>query len=136
MKNTWKNTLLVAFAGIALLVTPFLSADEIEKANIPFQFTAGEKVYPAGMYEFRVDLASRVVKVTQDPKGAAGFVPFITTMAATTHSTATDNHIVFDKVGNNYTLSEIWQPGEDGILVHATRGAHEHHVIHVPKKQR
>ncbi len=29
-----------------------------------------------------------------------------------------------------YTLSEVWEPGTDGFLIHITRGKHEHRVVH------
>jgi hypothetical protein len=54
----------------------------------------------------------------------------IASLAARPHANEeNDSHLVFDKVGTTYTLSELWEPGYDGILVDMTKGKHEHHVI-------
>lgn len=42
-----------------------------------------------------------------------------------------DAHVVFDKVGTTYALSELWAQGVEGILLQATEGKHEHEVLHV-----
>ena len=41
--------------------------------------------------------------------------------------------IVFDKVGDVFTLSEIWVPGLDGFMLHMTKEAHEHRIVNVSK---
>jgi hypothetical protein len=60
-------------------------------------------------------------------------VPILTLLGAAIHTSKQDAHIVFDKVGEVYTLSEIWIPGEDGLLLVATKGKHEHKTIDVPR---
>ena len=57
----------------------------------------------------------------------------LTTLAAPSHSTTDHAHIVFDRVGDAYTLSELWLPGSDGLLVHVTKGKHEHQIVHLKK---
>jgi len=37
--------------------------------------------------------------------------------------------LVFDKLNGGLYLSEIWLPGKDGLLVLATKEAHEHQVL-------
>jgi hypothetical protein len=130
-----RRKILVAITGLVLFaMTPAFAAEtHTLKAQIPFQFTAGSKLLPAGEYEFRIDYATSTVSVHSSSKGGETFVPFITTLAAAQHSTATDAHIVFDKVGDAYTLSELCEPDAQGVLVYATKGKHEHHVIHVPR---
>jgi hypothetical protein len=113
--------------GIAALFALFMilyafGANEV-KADVPFPFHVGAKTLPAGEYEFRVDYETSMVTVASSSKGGSAMVSFFTRLAATPHPTATDLHVVFDKVGTTYTLSELWQPGADGVLVHAK---HEH----------
>ncbi len=128
-----KTKILMAIIGLALFaMTPAFAAEPL-KAQIPFQFTAGSKLLPAGEYEFRIDYDASVVTVTSSSKGDTSIVVFLTRLAAAQHSTATDAHIVFDKVGDAYTLSELWEPNAEGVLVYATKGKHEHHVVHVPR---
>lgn len=38
-------------------------------------------------------------------------------------------HIVFDKIGERYFLSEVWLPGADGYLLHATNEKHTHQHV-------
>jgi len=130
-----KTKILMAMIGLALFaMTPAFGAETYPiKAQIPFQFTAGNKLLPAGEYEFRIQYENLTVTVTSSSKGSSVFVPFLTTLAAAQHSTATDAHLVFDKVGDAYTLSELWEPDAEGVLVHATKGKHEHQVVHVPR---
>jgi hypothetical protein len=62
----------------------------------------------------------------------ASFVlPVITRLAALSVDEA---KLVFDKVGNSNVLSEIWVAGEDGYLVHITKGAHTHQVTKSEKQ--
>jgi hypothetical protein len=78
-----------------------------------------------------VDFGKGLVRV-ESMTGKHEVVPFITILARQEHSTATDSHVVFDKVGDKYSLSEIWGVHQEGVLVLATKGKHEHEVIHAP----
>jgi len=55
-----------------------------------------------------------------------------TRLAGGLYTTPKDAHVVFDKIGNAYVLSELWLPGEDGLLLHVTKEKHEHKVINSP----
>ena len=47
--------------------------------------------------------------------------------------------LVFDRVGNfepsyteyftGYVLAEVWLPGEDGFLMHTTKGTHQTQIV-------
>jgi hypothetical protein len=121
-----------SFLGVVALFTvltmPSAFGQDNIKAKIPFPFQIGTKTLPAGEYQFGIE--SSTVAVVGSSKGNSAEALIITRLAATPHSDATHAHIVFDKVGTTYTLSELWSPGEEGILVHATKGKHEHHVLH------
>ena len=125
-----------AFLGLGaalalILAAPGAQAETI-KANVPFSFNVGPKTLPAGNYSFNVNLGARSVAVEGGKQGAEELI--MTTIAARPYAEQTnDAHVVFDKVGSKYTLSELWEPGQDGVLVHATKGPHEHHVIRVKR---
>ncbi len=55
----------------------------------------------------------------------------MTRLSGEIHTTPQDAHLVFDKVGDTYLLSELWIPGEDGYLLQITKGAHEHIVLNI-----
>ena len=54
-------------------------------------------------------------------------LPVITLLGR--HDKDTDPEFVFDKIDGKLMLSEIWIPGQDGLLVLATKGPHEHAVL-------
>ena len=126
------KTKVLAMTLLAMLPATLAHAeDDFFNAQVPFSFTAQGKELPAGSYRFRVDFAKGMVRV-ESMTGKFEVVPFVTTLARPEHSTATDSHIVFDKVGDKYSLSEIWGVHQEGVLVLATKGKHEHEVIHAP----
>ena len=55
----------------------------------------------------------------------------MTRLSGEIHTTPQDAHLVFDKVGDTYLLSELWIPGKDGYLPQITKGAHEHIVLNI-----
>ena len=118
-----------------LLVAVFASgqARTIAKAKIPFAFSVESKGFPAGEYEFSTAAAASTITVRSSDGKVSAMTPIVTRLAAGIHTTPQDAHIVFDKVGDSYTLSEIWVPGEDGFMLHATKGKHEHRIMDVPK---
>ena len=132
--TTIRRTLALGIAALSVLGVASLAfaQDDVLEANVPFAFHVNDKTFPAGQYELRIDWADHRVTVIGG-QHAPAIELFVTTLAASPHTTATDAHVVFDKVGTTYTLSELWAPGVDGVLLHATEGKHEHEVLHAPK---
>jgi len=124
--SRWLAPALFVFTSF-LCMSAF--AADSTKGNIPFPFMVGSDTVPAGVYQFKIDRTAGLVTI-QGPKSSKSAL-FITTLAAKAHSTATDADLVFDKVGDVYTLSEIWMPGAEGVLLYATKGKHEHNIIHL-----
>lgn len=101
---------------------------------MPFEFLAGVsgKPLPRGAYEF--DISREEDKITiHGSKGVIARDLILTTLAAPSHRTAELPRLVFDKVGDVYALSEVWEPGSDGLLVRATRGKHDHQTVQAGK---
>lgn len=127
----FRSAAMLAAASCVLCLIPAAAQETAVVAKVPFAFNAGKQALPAGDYEVRLDQSNEAVRVMSLTTKKEFFVPFVTRLAAPVHSEPTGAHLVFDKVGNVYTLSEIWWPATDGILVHATKGPHEHHVLHL-----
>jgi hypothetical protein len=125
-----KILLVVTCFMLGMVASAF--AQDIIEAKIPFQFTFGTKVLPAGTYVVNVNFDGQTVSVKSESKGGVAIKPFITLLASQMHTTPQDSHLVFDKVGETCTLSEVWLWQGDGVLVHSTKGKHEHKVINVP----
>ncbi len=128
------KTLLMLTSILLVAVFAFGQSRIISKATIPFAFSVQGSVLPAGEYDFSEDGNATTITVRATARGgASAFTPVITRLAAGIHTTPKDAHIVFDRVGESYTLAEIWLPGEDGFVLHATKGKHEHRIMDVPK---
>jgi hypothetical protein len=127
--------MLVMAISSMLLVAMLASGQErsLAKGNIPFAFSVENKVFPAGNYQFAESSDAQVIDVRSPDKKVSAVVPILTRLAGGMHTTPEDCHIVFDKVGETYTLSEIWVPGEDGFMLHMTKGKHEHRITNIPK---
>lgn len=136
MIRTFARTFGVPYLGISALflmmsLTPAASGADIVNGNIPFAFQVGNKTMPAGDYEIEIDRAKENVKIrSTEKKGPEAMELIVTYLAKPAHGNADDTDIVFDKVGDKYILSEVWRAGADGVLVHVTKGPHEHRVHH------
>jgi hypothetical protein len=127
------KTSITAIAFTILLAATFGSAQSQKvSSKIPFEFTAAGKVLPAGQYEVKYDAERSLVIIKSSEKGPVVNMPILTMLAGAMHTTPNDSHIVFDKIGNKYFLSEIWIPGMDGIDLLSTKEKHEHEIVNVP----
>jgi len=100
------------------------------RAQIDFPFIVEGKTLPAGTYDFALDDTASVFKVTDGGKDMA-VAQVLTRVAAGMHTSPADGHVVFDKMGEAYTLAEIWIPGQDGYVLAVTKAKHEHRIINV-----
>ena len=126
----------IAAVGLAILLAAAFGSAQLQhkvSAKIPYEFTAAGKVLPAGQYDFFYDAGSKQVTVKGTEKGSVVLVPIITLLAGAIHTTPNDSHIVFDRIGNKYSLSEIWISGIDGISLLSTKEMHEHEIVNVPR---
>ncbi len=127
--------LLVVLCLSTLLIVALAFAQGTRlTAKIPFGFIVEGKTLPAGSYEFIPSddgLTMRVVATIG--KREAMIASVMTRLGAGIHTSKQDAHIVFDEVGGVYTLSEIWPLTEDGYLMYATKGKHQHRTVDVPR---
>jgi len=105
--------------------------------KIPFKFEAGGKKFPPG--EYRVDQKEDgPITLRQESTGKEFSVPVIQRLAQPSPPLQVPQ-IVFDMVGNfepsyteyvtDYVLAEVWLPGQDGLQVHALKGAHQNRTV-------
>ena len=100
-------------------------------ANVPFPFLVGQKSFMAGDYIIsRVNSDNPSIKVTSWDGSASMEVPVVQRLAHQDHSShATGESLVFDRVGDQGFLSEVWMLGEDGYRVGGTTEEHHHEVV-------
>lgn len=133
-----KRTAVGAAAVLTfLLVTGAPLAFAQSTFKIPFEFQAGGRKLPAGEYGVARGGEGQLV-LSQASTGKEFPVPFTERLAQPAPPVA-EPQLVFDEVGNFepsyteyftvYLLAEVWLPGEEGFLVHTTKGAHKNKII-------
>ena len=105
--------------------------------KIPFKFEAGGKKFSAGEY-WVAQKGFGQIALRKEPGGEEVLIPFEERLAQPSPPLQ-EPQIVFDVVGNfepsyteyvtDYVLAEVWMPGEEGFLVHLTKGAHQNQVV-------
>ncbi|HEX9902150.1 MAG TPA: hypothetical protein VGB72_04730 [Acidobacteriota bacterium] len=128
----------IAFALLALVFLAGYSSAYAQAAfKIPFKFQAAGKSYPVGDY-FVARKGESEITLCQEATGKEVQIPFTEKLAQPT-TPLEEPQLVFDAVGNFepsyteyftvYVLAEVWLPGEDGLRVHTTKGAHQTQVV-------
>lgn len=102
-----KLKLMMSCAVMALALLTGISsaqaqADEIEKANVPFDFYAGGQKMPAGTYLIWADLEAKTIRISN----AAGDKS-IFAMGIPAGDGYDKSDLVFDHSGNTYALEEV-----------------------------
>lgn len=86
--------------------------DAVVKANIPFDFQAGQLVMPAGEYQISKS-SEHMLLLRATGKNAN---EFLLVHEAYASNAPTGSSIVFDRYGNKYFLRQIWTAGNhDGL---------------------
>jgi hypothetical protein len=117
--------------GLVLFFTTMTAYGKMPvlKSMINYPFTAGDKTFPAGMYEFVLDETGELFQVMGE--GNTVLVPIVTRLGGDMRSVPQGAYLVFDQVGETYLLAEIWLPGKDGYLLLATKGPHGHKTVNI-----
>ncbi|MEK7753941.1 MAG: hypothetical protein AAB654_18605 [Acidobacteriota bacterium] len=94
---------------LGLLAVPLAAQSHKLKADIPFEFTAGGKVMPAGEYEigFRADLSG----VTQFYATEAHESVVLLGHGVGGGNSQAESRLTFNKYGNQYFLAAVWAQG-------------------------
>jgi hypothetical protein len=105
--------------------------------KVPFNFESGGKKFPAGNYVV-TRTGDGQVTFQQVATGKESVVPF-TQKLTPAEPPASEPRLVFDEVGNFepsyteyftvYVLAEVWLSGQEGYLVHTTKGAHKNQTV-------
>ena len=117
---------MILFALLAVTPAYGQSKTKPHIFNAEFEFSAGGKAFPKGQYTIVHEENSPWVVVTSK-SGAVTKLKIITVLAL--DSASTPSRLVFDKVGNDRFLSEVWFRGQDGFLMAGTKKAHEHEIV-------
>ena len=79
------------------------------KANVPFDFYAGDKVYPAGEYTLNsMSTNDAVVRIDGNPEVSSAY---LASNACANATPSTQTTLVFRRMGANYFLPKVWVAG-------------------------
>jgi hypothetical protein len=92
-------------------------------ANITFDFYVGKELMPAGTYNFDLDQKPGLVLLSNAKNNKSLLATVLTRISQTPGE---DTRVVFDKMGDNYYLSELHAPGTDGYHFVGAPGPHSH----------
>jgi hypothetical protein len=116
--------------GVAVVVAVFvfgsLAQAQAPSLKIGFSFYAAGKEYKSGNYTIEVTPAGHVVFHAE--KGGA--VADLTPMKSLGRDEKIESpKLVFNLIGSDRFLSEVWLPGQDGYLVGSVSGPHDQEVL-------
>ena len=103
----------IAFSGLLVLLTfssVFGQSDRQTIIHIPFNFSVGEKIFPAGKYVIernRKDSDTVWVIRHKDNVGKA----LLLTRPVRANDTVEETRLVFNRYDDLYFLAEFWSPG-------------------------
>ena len=104
-----KSKLLLTLAS-ALIAATTAYAEQM-KADIPFEFSVGQTVLPAGRYTFDTDLSRDLLRVrSEDSRRTV----LILTNSAATYQNQEQAMVVFHRYEATYFLSQVRPPGNHG----------------------
>jgi hypothetical protein len=94
----------------ALLMATATRAQEVKmKADVPFEFVAGGRAYPAGEYSLRpVTSDNAFLQITDVEKGTSSMLLSYRCSNATP---STETKLVFRLIGDQYFLEQVWIEG-------------------------
>lgn len=111
MKNYAAIALVACVAFVTLAATPS-HAQALIKADVPFEFSAGYGVLPAGEYTVqRIGTSMSALLISSGQRGIEMVMP-ITTNLRTDFETP---KLVFHRYGNEYFLAEIWTSNDNAV---------------------
>jgi hypothetical protein len=93
---------VMVFASIVSISSAQAQSDEIEKANVPFDFYAGGQKMPAGNYTISVDIETHTIALSDKSGEHKMFV-----MGTPAGDGDDNSELVFDHSGNTYSLEEV-----------------------------
>ncbi len=107
------NTLrAILFGFTALLLAASTQAQQYgAKADIPFDFVVGDRVYPAGQYILKeTSNLNTVLRISNTQDTSSRFTP--TNICSLSHPSQ-ETKLVFHRMGDTLYLYQLWIAGSD-----------------------
>lgn len=110
LKNLLFAFCLVSACGLATAVSAQISSDVTLQADIPYTFAVGNTRLPAGKYTVKVadDENLNLMEIRSADGRTSVFFETVTAVSKESHQ---KTELVFDKIGDEYFLSQVWLEG-------------------------
>ena len=119
--------LVSSLLAVAVAVPAHAAGSPEIVTKVAFPFQIGETTLPAGSYKISVLSAGASLKIRAVESAETLQVSVLTRLARREKSDK--GNLVFDTVGEQKFLSEVWMPGIDGFLVRGTTEEHGHELV-------
>lgn len=125
--NSLASTVVFSAAAILSPCALAQTGSVDTQTTIPFAFTAGKQLYPAGTYTITyLSTNAQVMNLFKDGKHLVS-MQVLTRLAR--QSPVPKASLVFDLVGRQHYLSEVWLPEVDGYQVSTRANVHKHEAV-------
>ena len=111
----------LVFVAIAALAAIASAQTRTVEANIPFAFTVGDKVMPAGDYIISSDLERNELTIRGSDNNKVGLVK--TAIPEESRDKEGNAELIFSHYGTEYFLSQVWDGDTRGLELRS--GSHE-----------
>ena len=109
MKRYVLSGLAAPGLALALVASGYGQVAHRVEAQIPFEFAVSGKVFPDGTYVVSRDISSPLKIASLDGRNAA----LALAMDAQSNTPREEATLVFDRIGDHYFLTQVWEPGTD-----------------------
>jgi hypothetical protein len=93
----------------AMATTQVAQAQDRLAVDVPFDFVAGNTPLPAGEYTVQVSAPTHsIILISRKDSNTSAF---INTNAAVSSQPQSESKLVFNRYGDRYFLSQVWQEG-------------------------
>ena len=123
---TARNLITISVLSLLAVASAYGQAGTVLSANVPFAFEAGGTSLPAGTYQFKYRPSDETLVISG---GKAGDMKLHSIAQLAGASLFKDTGLVFDAFEGKHVLSEVWIPGEGGVLVNASPKQHPREVV-------
>ena len=100
---------LVSLLSLLLMAGSAIAQTIHVRANVPFNFSVGNKTLPAGAYDIRTISSDTKMLLLQARDGKSGMI--VGSNAAQALAGAGKTKLVFNRYGSQYFLAETWAGG-------------------------
>ena len=110
MKNLVARTLAAILLGVLTLASTAQAqgTERVIKVNIPFEFSVGDRVFPAGHYS----LVSTTPALLQLRDTEGHILTRVLTNSVETSNTPAEPKLRFSSNGGRYSLAQVWQEND------------------------